>query len=203
MLRRITRAILPGILVAGLLVVGGCGSSNGEASAGSFDGPWGLQYRDAYDKATSEEIRSILIDEKITDAEYDQVLQLYSDCLGTRGYTLLMEGADIGVKAPHADSERMQSDIQDCGTSTGFAAIEYLYQMTGEKAQSKTVEALVTCLQRHGLADSTMTVDEYKRIYEDEELDKQMFGKYFDEGNPEYDAEKAKEYWACQANSGS
>ena len=30
-----------------------------------------------------------------------------------------------------------------------------------------------------------------------------IVGTLRDAKNPEYDAEKAKEYWACQANSGS
>ena len=44
-------------------------------------------------------------------------------------------------------------------------------------------------------------VEDYKAIVSDESKDRDVFGKYFDESVPGYDAAKAKQYIACQTEA--
>lgn len=173
----------------------------------SFSGGYALQYEEAYQKAQSDAARRLLIDGSITEAEYEQGLQLYRECLAKDNYQVF-EGdhlTDYTVEAPHQDSAKMRQDMARCGTETSFDDIDYLFQMTrmSSNQSDDTVPALVECLKRHGLAEQSLTADDYKQIVMDTASDQEHFGKYFDETRDDYDAEKSPAYWACNADPNS
>ena len=69
------------------------------------------------------------------------------------------------------------------------------------KNEDPVVPLLKWRLKQYGLAEQSMTVEDYKAIVSDENKDRDVFGKYFDESVPGYDAEKAKQYIACQTEA--
>lgn len=192
-----------------VIMLAGCGQSqsaqtvNFDKNNVTFSGPNSITYEKAYNSTTSDAVRKILIDEHITDAEFDQVRQLYADCLGEKGAEVKYEGTD-GRRSerfpPGISIEQIDTYTNECLASTALQNIEILHQVEGQNSSSDSVGALVDCLKRHGIADQTMTADDYKRIVTDPNLDDEYFGQYFNEQRSDYDAAKSPAYWACNAN---
>ena len=196
-------------LLCSVLTLTGCGRTSTSSPVDfdknhvAFSGPNSITYEKAYNFTQSDVVRRILIDEHITDAEFDQVRQMYADCLGEKGATVEYEGTD-GRRSerfpPGVSVDQIDEYIQECVADTALPYVEQLHQLDGQDPDSDSVEALVACLKRHDIADQTMTADDYKRIVTDPDLDDEYFGKYFNEQRPDYDAEKSPAYWSCNAN---
>ncbi|PAU70068.1 hypothetical protein B1400_0262 [Bifidobacterium italicum] len=128
---------------------------------------------------------------------------MYSNCLEEKGYEVEFEG-NAGARSEHApvgvSGEQALKDAKQCETRTALPYIEILHSVEGYASGEDTVTPLVDCLKRHGIADETMTAEDYKRIVTDPDLDDEYFGKYFNEQRSDYDAEKSPAYWACNAN---
>ncbi len=192
-----------------MVMLAGCGQSQSaqpvdfDKNDVTFTGANSITYEKAYNSTKSDAVRKILIDEHITDAEFDQIRQLYADCLGEKGAEVKYEGTD-GRRSerfpPGISIEQIDTYTNECLASTALNYIEMLYQVEGREPESDSVESLVDCLKRHGIADETMTAEDYKRIVTDPDLDDEYFGKYFNEQRSDYDAEKSPAYWACNAN---
>ena len=200
-------ALLSALCVAAILA--GCGQSQSaqpvdfDKNDVTFTGANSVTFQKAYDMTQSDVVRKILIDEHITVAEFDQVRQMYADCLGEKGATVEYEGTD-GRRSerfpPGVSVDQTDEYIQECVADTALPYVEQLHQLDGQDPDSDSVEALVACLKRHDIADRAMTAEDYKRIVTDPDLDDEYFGKYFNEQRSDYDAEKSPAYWACNAN---
>lgn len=200
-------ALLSALCVAAILA--GCGQSQSaqpvdfDKNDVTFTGANSVTFQKAYDITQSDIVRKILIDEHITDAEFDQVREMYSNCLEEKGYEVEFEG-NAGARSEHApvgvSGEQALKDAKQCETRTALPYIEILHSVEGYASDEDTVTPLVDCLKRHGIADETMTAEDYKRIVTDPDLDDEYFGKYFNEQRSDYDAEKSPAYWACNAN---
>lgn len=192
-----------------MVILAGCGQSQSaqpvdfDKNDVTFTGANSITYEKAYNSTKSDAVRKILIDEHITDAEFDQIRQLYADCLGEKGAEVKYEGTD-GRRSerfpPGISIEQIDTYTNECLASTALNYIEMLYQVEGRDPDSDSVESLVDCLKRHGVADETMTAEDYKRIVTDPDLDDEYFGKYFNEQRSDYNTEKSPAYWACNAN---
>ena len=191
------------------IILAGCGQSqsaqpvNFNKDKVTFSGANSVTFQKAYDMAQSDVVRKILIDEHITDAEFDQVREMYANCLGEKGYEVEFEG-DAGARSEHApvgiSGEQALKDAEQCEAQTALPYIEILHNVEGSASGEDTVTPLVNCLKRHGIADETMTAEDYKRIVTDPDLDDEYFGQYFNEQRTDYDAAKSPAYWACNAN---
>lgn len=68
-------------------MLAGCGQSQSaqpvdfDKNDVTFTGPNSITFQKAYDMTQSDVVRKILIDEHITDAEFDQIREMYSNCL--------------------------------------------------------------------------------------------------------------------------
>ncbi|KFI61936.1 hypothetical protein [Bifidobacterium cuniculi] len=194
-----------------LLLAAGCGQSETAAPVTfdkdnvTFTGANSITYQKAWDSTTNDIARKMLIDEQITDAEFDQARERYSDCMANFGYTITYEGTngERQDRYPNTDWEQITKNTEYCQAQTAFDYIELLHNLNGYDSDQDTVTPLVECLKRHGIADRNMTADQYKDIVSDPQTDAKIFGKYFDETRDDYDAEQSPAYWACNADPNS
>ena len=188
-----------------LMLLSGCGgathidSSAGTATGASssataqdgtvFTGPYAQQIKRTYDNAHQSLTKKILKDSKITDQEF---LELTVDSQGgmSTSYPSGMSEADGDAIVKQCDAD---NDFTDMNMLRG--------DMSSNPNNEDPVVPLLKCLKQYGLAEQSMTVEDYKAIVSDESKDRDVFGKYFDESVPGYDAAKAKQYIACQTEA--
>lgn len=203
-----------------LMLLSGCGgathidSSAGTATGASssataqdgtvFTGPYAQQIKRTYDDAHQSLTKKILKDSKITDEEFNELSEHFSDCAKQQGVDVTFDsqgGMQTTYPAGMSQSDG-DSAVAQCDEDNDFTSMSILHDsMKSNPKNEDPAVPLLQCLKKNGLAEQSMTVDDYKAIVSDENKDKDVFGKYFDESAPGYDAAKAKLYEACQTNS--
>ncbi|MFR0555737.1 hypothetical protein [Pseudoscardovia radai] len=213
-----------------MLSVSGCGSSAGtdassEASSSSssvagavkasdgtvFTGRYANDYRDAYEDAKTELGKEILKDSTITDAEWQELKDAFIQCAAGVGGTVEFANAatsehsvNYGKVSDQAVDEKSQQ-VHQCEMDTDFYSISAIRDFEEQDAQAggDYLEALLSCYQRHGLADPGLTLEEYKQVMSDEGRNADMFGKYMDSSRSDYDAQGAQQFDSCNADPNS
>lgn len=195
-----------------LSFVGGCGTSQNQAqdqkqpaasASPSFTGPWSSQFSDAYSRAKTDLGRSILADGDITPQEMDEVETKYYDCIESQGYIVkrTSEGTDISAANGQLNTSHLESTESSCDAESDESIIGPLYaNYHGNPNREDPAKILLSCLQRHGLADQSMSVDEFKQTLADTDRRDAVFGKYLDSTRSDYDSAKAAEYQACSSD---
>lgn len=200
------------LVVAMTLFVSGCSASNdaaGDATATpspSFTGPWAAEFAQAYSQAQTDFGRSVLEDGDISEQEINEMYSREVQCLKSKGYDA--EYTDEGMSFKSKDSSvtpsQMDADDAECRAQSDDGVLGPLYaNYHGNPNNEDGAQVLLRCFQRHGLAEETMTVDEFKQIVSDPDRDNEVFGKYFDETRTDYDSTKSPEYWACNSDPSS
>lgn len=180
-------------------------SSSATAKDGTvFTGYYAQQIKRTYDDAHQSLTKKILKDSKITDEEFNELSEHFSDCAKQQGVDVTFDsqgGMQTTYPAGMSQSDG-DSAVAQCDEDNDFTSMSILHDsMKSNPKNEDPAVPLLQCLKKNGLAEQSMTVDDYKAIVSDENKDKDVFGKYFDESAPGYDAAKAKLYEACQTNS--
>ncbi len=210
------------------LGMAGCGApSSADASSSSssavavvkasdgtvFSGTYAHDYRDAYEGAKTELGKGILKDSKITDAEWQELKDALNGC--TRNFGATMEFQDEKTSAMTVktddkiyDTEKANETmgkVHQCEIDTDFYSISSIRDFEEQDAQTggDYLGALLTCYQRHGLADKGLTVEEYKQVMSDEGRAADMFGKYTDSSRSDYDERGAQQFESCNSDPNS
>lgn len=203
-----------------LMLLSGCGgathidSSAGTATGASssataqdgtvFTGPYAQQIKRTYDNAHQSLTKKILKDSKITDQEFLELSQHFSDCAQQQNVEVTVDSqGGMSTSYPSGMSEADgDAIVKQCDADNDFTDINMLRgDMSSNPNNEDPVVPLLKCLKQYGLAEQSMTVEDYKAIVSDESKDRDVFGKYFDESVPGYDAAKAKQYIACQTEA--
>ncbi|MEE1295644.1 MAG: hypothetical protein UHD09_02065 [Bifidobacterium sp.] len=202
--------VIAGVLaLAAITTLSACGQQQTTAEPVAFDmehpnfsGANAATYQHAWENTDSDTVRKMLIDEVITDAEFEEARRQYTLCMEDKGYTVEFYG-DKGERSERGSADKVdliEDDIKQCQAQTGLDYIELLHGLNGYDPGQDTVEPLLDCLKRHGIADQDMTAEQYKDIVSDTAMDAYHFGKYFDQTRADYDAEKSPAYWACNTD---
>lgn len=196
------------------LLLAGCGgaaqdttqSSTQAATAAaspSFTRPWASEFTNAYSKAQTDFGRSILADGDISAQEMEEVETKYYSCIEDQGYIVkrTSEGADVSRADGTLDQAAYESTAASCDAESDESVIGSLYaNYHGNPNREDPAKILLSCLKRHGLADQSMSVDEFKQTLTDSDKRDAAFGKYLDNTRSDYDSAKAAEYQACNAD---
>ncbi|SEA32884.1 hypothetical protein [Leifsonia sp. 21MFCrub1.1] len=150
-----------------LLALSGC-SAGGEgalAKRSTSPGSWSEEVQQAYDKATDAAIKQTLRDGRISDQEYSEMKQRYSDCLKGGGITLKrydFEGSEY--VPPTSMSSDEAHDIESrCSDQSGEYPISYFYvQMRANPTHSNLAQAVVDCFKRRGLVGPGYGLKDYQ-----------------------------------------
>lgn len=162
------------------------------------------QIKRTYDNAHQSLTKKILKDSKITDQEFLELSQHFSDCAQQQNVEVTVDSqGGMSTSYPSGMSEADgDAIVKQCDADNDFTDMNMLRSdMNSNPKNEDPVVPLLKCLKQYGLAEQSMTVEDYKAIVSDENKDRDVFGKYFDESVPGYDAEKAKQYIACQTEA--
>lgn len=180
-------------------------SSSATAQDGTvFTGPYAQQIKRTYDNAHQSLTKKILKDSKITDQEFLELSQHFSDCAQQQNVEVTVDSqGGMSTSYPSGMSEADgDAIVKQCDADNDFTDMNMLRSdMNSNPKNEDPVVPLLKCLKQYGLAEQSMTVEDYKAIVSDESKDRDVFGKYFDESVPGYDAAKAKQYIACQTEA--
>ena len=181
-------------------------SSSATAQDGTvFTGPYAQQIKRTYDNAHQSLTKKILKDSKITDQEFLELSRRFSAIVRNKQNVEVTVDSQGGMSTSYpsgmseADGDAI---VKQCDADNDFTDMNMLRgDMSSNPNNEDPVVPLLKCLKQYGLAEQSMTVEEPKAIVSDESEGRDVFGKYFDESVPGYDAAKAKQYIACQTEA--
>ncbi len=164
--------LLLGLLAAGALGTSvGCsatprGATSAQASEPSFSGPYAAEYARNYREAPNDEVRQILFDEHVSEAEAQQIIEEYRDCLESRGITLVKyddTGSQLEGDPARMEPGDMEDLIEGCSESSGERHVLSLFQITRSVPGNDFSPALlVSCLIRAGIVPEDFTAQDYE-----------------------------------------
>ena len=170
-----------------LMLLSGCGgathidSSAGTATGASssataqdgtvFTGPYAQQIKRTYDNAHQSLTKKILKDSKITDQEFLELSQHFSDCAQQQNVEVTVDSqGGMSTSYPSGMSEADgDAIVKQCDADNDFTDMNMLRgDMSSNPNNEDPVVPLLKCLKQYGLAEQSMTVEDYKAIVSDE-----------------------------------
>ncbi|MDR1450699.1 MAG: hypothetical protein LBI84_10995 [Propionibacteriaceae bacterium] len=144
-------------LLSGLAILAACSDDSTPSS------PYAADFEAARQRATTEQVREILTDDQVTQAEYEEVLQWKAACLlGAGALVARVEGDGLVVQWPDPVNDDLGHVItwgRKCSEETGD--VELLYGAMKSNPDKEDVNALtVACLQSFGFVGADFTVEE-------------------------------------------
>jgi len=136
-------------------------STEPSASTGS----WPEEVTREYEKASDPVITAALHDGQISDQEYAEMKQRYSDCLAAAGISLTRYGFDGAEYAPPASmtSDQAHDAESRCSDRSGEYPISYFYvQMRANPTHANLAQAVVDCFKKRGLVGSGYGLKDYR-----------------------------------------
>ncbi|MFT4156474.1 MAG: hypothetical protein QM630_00875 [Microbacterium sp.] len=130
----------------------------------AFDGNFAAEYREAWEKGSSETVRSILKDEAITDQEWSQVLRSLETCLVENGieFTVYNPDGSYEVNAAQLSGDVANEYMGECERDSGEAWIGYLYRsQTNNPGNVPASQLLTECLIRNAAVAPSYTEEQY------------------------------------------
>ncbi|MBT1163549.1 hypothetical protein [Bifidobacterium felsineum] len=198
-------------------------SANGEPI---FSGPYAAEFKQEYEKAPTDLVRNILKDGKITQAEVQEVYDVYNKCLepyGLQATWSVEQGESMGQFRGSMSDDEQRKIMDQCHAKTGAGNISSLYvtmQSNPDHVDQVDLERKVyQCYVKHDLLPSPISENEYMSTLSTVGLtDKsqfeanlkrwhEFFGEYmsttFDgQPNPNYkydqNSAKGQQFWSCQ-----
>jgi hypothetical protein len=169
-----TGVILPaagaGIVVLALLVAG---CANDVDTGSSL---YASEFQQAREAVTTDLERDILADDKITDAEYQEVRERLKSCVAERGFELELL-ADGGTSTPYSQGEEAALDtaIQECEENTVLHIGSLYWDMRKNPEKVDLDEASAECLRNAGLVGAD---------FDGKEFDETFTNPQYDTGDP-------------------
>lgn len=136
--------------------------SNGD---GAQVGSWADEMAYEYQRAATPEIKSALEDGKVSDREYAEMKQRYSECLSAVGIVLTSYGFEGGSFTPPSSMSNDQAHAAEskCSEQSGEYPIGYFYvQMRANPSHKDMGQAIVNCFKRHGLVGDGYGLKDYR-----------------------------------------
>lgn len=177
-MNRLTRTGLAALCVSLVLTITSCASdpqqseqsetgSDPMASVSSegFSGPYATEFAYNSSIAPTEEVRQILSDSEITEAEFSTVLTAFKRCASDLGYEIRDYKFDGSYGVDFKDGEDtalVNSRINDCSKSTGEAQVGSLYSWINRNPERLNESEIVAeCLVKSGAVDNGFTAADY------------------------------------------
>lgn len=130
-----------------------------------FTGPWAEEFRYAYAKAPSDEIKAYLRDETITEAEKQAVTETFRTCLSTQGVGFTDFEFDGGFSTTFEGvngSEEANTVTNECAASSGVDDVIFLYFQIRANPQHRDLsQEIATCMIRSETVTPSFTAEHY------------------------------------------
>lgn len=142
----------------------------GGPSAQIPEGPWGVEFQSAYDSVNDPFVRDVLQDGAVTEQEYAETVDRYSDCMADAGIALKENppsegGFSYTFPASISSDEAHAADTR-CSEQSGEYVIGALYHFVKRNPQHLDENQIVyDCLIAAGAIDTSYTVDDFAEDY--------------------------------------
>lgn len=174
------------LLLVAAVPLSGCGTA-----AADKESPYHEEIQRTLEHTDNDMVKSILADEKITDAEVNEIMEAYNECLAPYGlkntYNRAEQYESIVDQFNQYSPEENQKINDKCRKKSGYYDIIPLDQsmQTNPRnmSQDKLSQKIYECRKRHGLIDKGMTFKEYQEM--DANPSTGPFYKYYNESSPE------------------
>ncbi|NMM97612.1 hypothetical protein [Bifidobacterium olomucense] len=197
---------------------GNAAQSNAAAcKAPDFAGPFANEFQSAYEQSKTDLAKRILADCRITDAELNEILDVQNDCLAPYGL-VATKGQLARLRDSALTDDEMNQKNTECAEKTDLWNVEALHdEIQGNPGNLDTEafqKAAYQCLKQRDLLPKPLSEQEYlamevsstdseTRIEEKTRKWNEfysMYMEYNEDGsrNPDYNADKAQQFWACQ-----
>lgn len=133
-------------------------------AAPSFEGNFAAEYQEAWEKSSTDAVRTILADETITDQEWSQVLKTLETCLDENGISLDVynEDGSYEVNVGEMNGDVANETLGACEATSGEAWIGYLYRsQTNNPNNVPATQLLTECMVRNGAVSPSYTEEQY------------------------------------------
>ncbi|QBE48023.1 hypothetical protein [Leucobacter triazinivorans] len=154
-----------GVDPGGSASAAGTGPSAASGSAPEFDGPWASTFSSMYERAGSDFERQVLSDGKVTDQEYAETLDRFTECLSAYGHYDIDFGDDGGFtfNSPKgSNDDEGVAQVEQCSKESGEGGINALYhwmKRNPENLDESTIMA--ACLVRKGAVDPSYSATDF------------------------------------------
>jgi hypothetical protein len=150
-----------------LIALAGCTHTVGQppSSQAALTGSWSEEVKQEYEKASRPAIKAALRDGRISDQEYAEMKQRYSDCLAAAGISLTKYGLDGSEFVPPASmtGDEAHETESRCSDQSGEFPIAYFYvQMRANPSHANLAQAVVDCFGRKGLVGAGYGLKDYE-----------------------------------------
>ncbi len=146
----------------------GCSSSQPPAQPDrgqDFSGPYAERFREIYAKTTDPELRALLEDGEITEAESQVVVERLRSCLAEQGITLRTHdenGTHATITQEGLTPAEASDRAEECSEQSGESTVLLLYFSMKRDPQNQIAPAtIVECLIRAGVVPEDFTTEEY------------------------------------------
>lgn len=130
-----------------------------------FEGPYADDFAKYYSEATSEFVRGVLEDGKISDAEYLQMSDAFGECLADQGVEFSGFDASGGFMVKDApNGADTMAIVDECSASSGQDSVGLLYDFMQDNPDNEDPAKLVAeCLVEQGVVPADYSPDDYWR----------------------------------------
>jgi len=177
-MRYLVRLLGSALLLPSLVLLVGCAATGESVTAGgvaesgkgdvpSFTGPWAEDFSYMYGKATTDFERKVLVDEKVSDAEFAEMESRFRACLSS--YQIIFSGFKPGGGFSFDFPEGMGSEkanklTDDCSASSGLSTVGSLYFMVQKNPQHlNEATIMVECLAKKQVVPPGYSASDYDR----------------------------------------
>ncbi|MBT1163548.1 hypothetical protein [Bifidobacterium felsineum] len=194
-------------------------SAAATCKAPDFAGPYANEFKNAYEQSETDLAKRILADCQITDAELNEILDAQNACLAPYGL-VATKGQLARLRDSALTDDEMNQKNTECAEKTDLWTVEALYdEMQGNPSNLDTEalrKASYQCLKQRDLLPKPLSEQEYlamevsstdseTRIEEKTRKWNEfysMYMEYNEDGsrNPDYNADKAQQFWQCQSD---
>jgi hypothetical protein len=135
---------------------------------------YSTEYQAALAAATSDFELKVLEDGEVSGAEYEEAMNLYFECLESRGLTVTPQRLGSGLYAFEVtglwNEAEVNAAIGECAEGTS-EVIEPLYSMVSKNPRNRDVyELTAECLVAVGFVDAPFTAADFKREFDTSEF---------------------------------
>ncbi|MCW2289026.1 hypothetical protein EDF60_0037 [Leucobacter luti] len=130
-----------------------------------FEGIYAEELQMVFDNAPNQEIKEIVSDGVITEAESQVIIEAFRSCLSANELTLETydnSGATINLDNKGVSPDESQSRVEKCSRESGENSALALYKrMQQDPKNENSPETMVECYKRANLVPSDFTVEEF------------------------------------------
>ncbi|MDR1033760.1 MAG: hypothetical protein LBL41_03205 [Bifidobacteriaceae bacterium] len=160
-----------------VLFLSACSASESTDTGAS---PYAEEFAEAREKATSDIQREILADDKITDAEIEEVVASFKACLNEHGISFSM---DSRYNPSFSGEHDTDVEIKCTESTVGDYLTELYFKIKYNPTKVEENALYASCLVRRGLVPDDFTAEDFKYYDDKTRIKSKGYIEFDEDGN--------------------